>query len=152
LQPDTVEHFTDFLDLIPVYTIQKHVLQTETLRALGLEFRDFSWLSPSSQKKNPIGSVSKHLSAIFVTSNPNAASVQGRQLCTGLTCKYKYVTYVRARLHGASYWLASLTVAGFPTGRQLLDRQLYWPLLFTRCQLLDRQQEEKKIVGERLDA
>jgi hypothetical protein len=44
-----------------------------------------------------------------------------------------------ARLHGASYWLASLTVAGFQTGRLLLDRQLDWPLLFTRCQLLDRQ-------------
>jgi hypothetical protein len=49
------------------------------------------------------------------------------------------VLEIKARLHGASYWLASLTVAGFPTGRQLLDRQLDWPLLFTRRQLLDRQ-------------
>jgi hypothetical protein len=47
--------------------------------------------------------------------------------------------HLKARLHGASYWLASLTVAGFPTGRQLLDRQLDWPLLFTRCQLLASQ-------------
>jgi hypothetical protein len=46
---------------------------------------------------------------------------------------------LKAPLQGASYWLASLTVAGFPTGQQLLDRHLDWPLLFTRCQLLDRQ-------------
>lgn len=51
------------------------------------------------------------------------------------TLRLQWEHYLKVRLHGASYRLANLTVAGFTTGQQLLDRQLDWPFLYTQCQL-----------------